>query len=339
MEYVPVREEIDSFAHARTGRSPRTMIWDVRNFYSNLERVCEEGSKFSLGYFFLVVASSLLATGGILANSVPVIIGAMCAAPFLGPSRAVCVGLAYKKWKTVVKGLIKQLFGLLAIGSTIAFLVTLAFLHLIPEIMVTPETMARTMPTLKDVGLAMFIAMSSGVAASFVLVARRKIVSEPDQQLSSVNYPRLFDVTIGVEIAISLIPPASVVGMGLAFGRFDMLHHSLGLLLVNVWGLNVGGMIVLYLWGLEPKPLQLEKKIKRIIEKTINDVIKADEISSEVILHSYKEADVHVGLYAFEISDHAYRSLAKTVSREIKKETGVANNVRIIATPVSMYTS
>jgi len=307
------------------------MIWDVRNFYSNLERVCEEGSKFSLGYFALVLASSLLATGGLLANSVPVIIGAMCAAPFLGPSRAVCVGGVYKKWKTLVKGLIKQIFGLLVIGSAISFFVALAFLRLTPEVTVTPEIMARTLPTLKDVYLATFIAIASGVAASLALVATPRIVSEPWQQL--------LDVMVGAEIAISLIPPASVVGIGLAFGRFDIFHHSLGLLLVNVWGLNVGGMIVLYLWGVEPKPLQLEKKIRGIIEKTINDVVEAYGITSEVILHSYEEADVHVGLYAFETHDHADRLLAKKVSREIKKETGVLNNVWIIVTPVRIYTS
>ncbi len=315
------------------------MIWDVKNFYSNLERVCEGGSKFSPSYFALVVASSLLATGGLLANSAPVIIGAMCAAPFLGPSRAVCVGWVYKKWKTAVKGLIKQLLGLLAIGSTIAFLVTLAFLHLIPEVTVTPETVARTIPTTRDVYLAMFIAILSGVVASLALVARRKMAAKSDQQPTSVNYNILFDVTIGVEIAISLIPPASVVGMGLAFGRFDIFHHSLGLLLVNVWGLNIGGMIILHLWGVEPKPLQLEKKIRRIIEKTINDVLRADEITSEVTLHSYKKADVNVGLCTFETPDRVYRSLAKTISKEIKKETGVSNNVKLIATPVSTYTS
>jgi uncharacterized membrane protein len=71
----------------------------------------------------------------------------------------------------------------------------------------------------------MFIAVSSGVVASFVLVARRKMVSESDQQLQAVNYAVLFDVTIGVEIAISLIPPAAVVGMGLAFGQFDIFHR------------------------------------------------------------------------------------------------------------------
>ena len=315
------------------------MIWNVRNFYSNLERVGDEGSRISFSYFVLVIVSSLFATAGLLANSVPVIIGSMCVAPFLGASRAVCIGGVYKKWKTVVKGLIKQIFGLLVIGSAIAFLVTITFSYLTPEIIATPETMARTLPTLKDVSLAMLIAVSSGIAASFVLVARPKMVSEPYQESSLFNYPRLFDVTIGVEIAISLIPPASVVGIGLALGRLDLFHHSLGLLLVNVWGLDVGGMIVLYLWGIRPEPLQLEKKIRRTIEKTINDVVKTSKMSSQIVLCSYEKVDVHIGLHAFNLPDQADRSLARAVSREIEKETGVSNNVTIIATPVRMYTS
>ncbi len=319
--------------------SQRTMIWDVRNFYSNLDRVGEEGSRFSPSFFVLVIAASLFATGGILANSLPVIIASMCVAPFLGPSRAVCIGGVYKNWKTAAKGLMKQLLGLLAIGSTIAFVATLVFLHLTPETIVTPEALAETLPTLKYVYLAMLIAMSSGVAASFVLVARPRIVSEPQQEFSLFNYPRLFDVTIGVEIAISLIPPASVVGMGLALGRFDIFCHSLGLLLVNMWGLDIGGMLVLYLCGVGPKPLQLETEIRRISEKAINGIVKAGRILSGVTLHSYQKADVHVRFYAFETLDRSHQPLAKIVSREIERETGVSNKVRIIATPVRMYTS
>lgn len=256
----------------------------------------------------------------------------MCVAPFLGPSRAVCVGGVYKKWKIVVKGLIKQLFGLLAIGSTISFLVTVVFLRLAPEIIVTPQIMARTLPTLKDIYLAMFIAIACGVAASLTLVATPRIVSKPLQEL--------FDVIVGVEIAIALIPPASVVGIGLAFGRFDVFLHSLGLLMINMLGLNIIGSIpVLYFWGVGSKPLQLEKKIRKVTGKTIKDAVKSDEISVEVILHSYEKADVHVSLHAFEIHDNADRLLAKRISEEIKKETGVSNNVRITITPVSMYKS
>jgi len=316
-------------------------VWGVRNFYSHLERVSEEGSRFSLGYFALVVMSALLATGGLLANSVVVIIGSMCVAPFLGPSRAVSVGAVYKKWNTVGKGLIKQILGLLAIGSTLAFFVTVAFSHLLPEIIVTPEIMTRTLPTLTDLYLGMFIATVSGVIGSFALVGSLKQISEPYQErprARAIHYPRLFDATIGVEIAISLIPPASVVGIGLAFGRFDMLLHSLGLLLVNVWGLNVGSIIVLSLWGVEPSPLELEKRIRKIVEKTIKDVVKVDEIIIGIVLHSCERADVYVRLYAFGIQDHEERLLAR-ISGKIEKETGVSNIVRIIFYPVRMHTS
>ena len=310
-------------------------VWGVRNFYSHLERVSEEGSEFSMGYFALVATSALLATGGLLANSVVVIIGSMCIAPFLGASRAVSVGAVYKKWNTVGKGLLKQILGLLAIGSTLAFLVTLAFSHFLPDIIVTPEIMARTLPTLKDVYLAMFIATSSGIAASLALVVTPRIVSEPWQEL--------LDAMIGVEISISLIPPASILGIGLALGLVDVSIHSFYLLLINIVGLNfIGSMSVLYLWRIEPKLLHIEKGIREITERVINKVVKTDSVLTEVVLHSYDKADVHVNLFchAFEIHEHEdLAELAKKVSREIKKETGVSNNVKIIVTPIHVYTS
>jgi uncharacterized membrane protein len=57
----------------------------ITNFYLNLEHLCEEGAKFTFCFFGLVVAAALLATGGLLANSIPVIIGSICVAPFLSP--------------------------------------------------------------------------------------------------------------------------------------------------------------------------------------------------------------------------------------------------------------
>lgn len=315
-------------------------VWGVRNFYSHLERVSEEGSRFSLGYFVLVATSALFATGGLLADNPVVVIGAMCVAPFLGPSRAVSVGVAYRKWGTVGKGLIKQILGLLAIGSTTSFLSAVALYNLLPEIVVTPEIMARTLSTITDVHLATLIAVVSGVVGSFALVGSLKHVSKRYQERPRariINYPRLFDATIGVEIAISLIPPASVLGIGIAFGRFELLLHSIGLLLINVWGLNVGSIIVLSLWGIEPSPLELEKKIRKITEETIKDVVKADEIVTGIVLHSYERADIYVRLYTSETPDQEER-LPEEISGRIE-EAGVSNNVRIIVYPVQMHTS
>jgi uncharacterized membrane protein len=78
----------------------------------------------TLGYLLMVVASAAMATGGLLMNSSAVVIGSMCVAPFLGPSRAVCIGGLFRNRKTFFKGLIKQIFGLLILGSGTAYLVT-----------------------------------------------------------------------------------------------------------------------------------------------------------------------------------------------------------------------
>ncbi|UCH32568.1 MAG: DUF389 domain-containing protein, partial [Candidatus Bathyarchaeota archaeon] len=252
----------------------------------------------------------------------------------------VSVGAVYKKWKTAGKGLIKQVLGLLAIGSTISFIVTVVFSRLLPEIIVTPEIMARMLPTLTDVHLAMFIATLSGIVSSFALIGSLKLVSEPYQErprARAIHYPRLFDATIGVEIAISLIPPASIVGIGLAFGRFDILVHSIGLLLINVWGLNIGSIVVLSLWGVEPNPLEIEKKIRKLTERIINDAVEADEIVIGIVLHGFAKADVYVRLYALGTCD--FEKLAANISRKIQNETGVSSNVRIIVYTVHMHTS
>jgi len=190
----------------------------VRNFYSTLERLCDEGSKFTLGFFALVFVATLLATGGLLANSIPVIIGSMCVAPFLGPSRSVCIGGLYRKWNAAGRGLFKQLGGLLGIGSPVGFFVTFAFLRFAPEITVTPTIIARTFPTIQSVYLSSFVALASGAAASLALIASPSIVSDARHEL--------LDVMIGAEIAVSMIPPCVCCGDRIGFRSFRHRHSS-----------------------------------------------------------------------------------------------------------------
>jgi uncharacterized hydrophobic protein (TIGR00271 family) len=287
----------------------------VGNFYLNLEHLCEEGAEFTFGYFGLVIVAALLVTGGLLANSVPVIIGSMCVAPFLGSSRAVSIGGIFRKWRTVGRGLAKQLIGLLAIGSALAFFVTLSFLRIAPEITVTPEEIARTLPTLTSIYLASFVALASGAAASLALIASPRIVSE--------TWHELLDVMIGTEIAVSLIPPAAVVGVGLAFGRFDVAIQSLALLLINLVCLNVFSIPVLYFRGVGLEPLRIEKKIRDVTEKTVKDAAEEDELFTEVILRSDERTDVFVRLQTAGIHNDVVPLLARRISEEIKKRNWV----------------
>jgi starch phosphorylase len=149
------------------------------------------------------------------------------------------------------------------------------------------------------------------------------------------------DVRIGVEIAISLIPPAAVVGIGLAFGRTDIAIQALTLLFINVVCLDViSSMPVLYFRGVRLEPLRIEKKIRDAAEKTVKDVVaEEDEIFTEVILRSDEKADVFVRLQTTGINNDVVPLLARRISEEIKKETGFSNSVKVMITPVSTYSS
>jgi hypothetical protein len=180
--------------------------------------------------------------------------------------------------------------------------------------------------------LASFVALASGAAASLTLIASPRIISESWQQL--------LDAMIGVEIAISLIPPAAVVGIGLAFDRTDIAAQALALLFINVVCLDLlGSMPILYfrVGGLEP--LRFEKKMRDSAEKTVKSIDEKAEISTEVILRSNKKADVFVSVQATGTHSDVIPLLAKKISEEIKKETEFSNNVKVMFVPVSTYSS
>ena len=92
------------------------------------------------------------------------------------------------------------------------------------------------------------------------------------------------------------------------------------------------------LWGVEPTALELEKKVRKTIEKTLNAVAKVDSIRSGIVLHSYDKAEVYIRLYTRGIPDHE-ELLPARVSKEIEEQTGVSSNVRIIVYPVHIHRS
>jgi uncharacterized hydrophobic protein (TIGR00271 family) len=218
-------------------------IWGVRNYYHKLEMQAKAGAEYNLGYFLLIIASAFLATGGLLTNNVAVIIGSMCVAPFLGPSRAVCIGGLFLDRKTFWQGLMKQLAGLFIVGVGIAFIVTAILIDTTPGIAITSEILLRAMPTGKDVVLTLMIAIAAGAGASLAFTADPHVVDQ--------HRGELLDVMIGVEIAISLMPPAAAISIGLAFGQPSIAGNAAALLIINVVALDVvGSMFILILRGL-----------------------------------------------------------------------------------------
>jgi Domain of unknown function (DUF389) len=164
------------------------------------------------------------------------------------------------------------------------------------------------------------------------LVASPGIVSESRQQL--------LEVIIGAEIAISLIPAAAVVGIGLVFGRADMAVQALALLFINLVCLDfVTSIPVLYFRGVRLEHLRIEKKIRNAAEKAVNDIAKNVEIIIEVIFQSDKKTNVIVRVQIAGINSDVVPLFAKNISERIKKETGFSNSVKVTIVPVSTYSS
>jgi len=306
-------------------------VWEVKDYFTNLEQRALSGAKINMGFVLMVVASAILATGGLLINNAAVIIGSMCVAPFLGPSRAVCIGGLFRNRKIFLGGLLKQLFGLLIIGAGVAYAITALLRASVPGVEITSEILLRSMPTTRDVILSIMIAVAAGMTASLSLTADPSIVETP--------WGQVFDAVIGVEIAISLIPPATVVGIGLAFGAPEISRNAFLLLLVNVLGLDIfGSMLMLTVRGIKRKYLDLEKKIRVVAESALTAAPGVTALGStiHVTLLADTAAKVNITVRRL-VADQVPDSLAENISALIQEKVGCRSEVSVELIPTQMY--
>ncbi len=166
----------------------------------------------SLSFFFMLALAATIATLGLIADSAPAIIGAMIIAPLMSPIMSLSYGLAvFEKW-LIIRSILTVIAGTLVVVA-LAYIITLLF-----GLRITgSEILNRTAPTLIDLG----VAVAAGAAAAFANT--RKSI------LSSIA---------GVAIAVALVPPLAVSGIGLALGRRATAEAGLSL---SEFGLYSGG--------------------------------------------------------------------------------------------------
>lgn len=177
-------------------------------------------------YWSLVCFSVVIATFGLLQNSVAVVIGAMLIAPLLQPIQGVAFSIATGNdklfWKSSIL-LIKSVI----VAILIAFLCT----FFTPIHLDTPEMLARTTPNLLD----LFIALGSSVVAFLAL-----------------RYEQLSESIGGVAMAVSLMPPLAVTGIEIGFGNVSLAWGSFFLFLTNLFAIVITGGIIFLFYGFFP---------------------------------------------------------------------------------------
>lgn len=186
----------------------------------------KENAKPSSIFIVLMVLSTLLATTGLFQSSAPVIIGAMILAPLMSPIISLSMG--------VVRGesfLINDSLKTLGFGIITALIFSSLYTYFMPLNVLTDEMRGRLNPNVLD----LMVAIISGIAGAY---ANAK--SEVAKSLA------------GVAIAVALVPPLSVTGIGFGWGSFDIAYNSFLLFLTNLVGITLSASITFVVLGYSP---------------------------------------------------------------------------------------
>jgi len=176
-------------------------------------------------HYTLVALSTIVAAGGMLRDSVAVVIGAMVIAPLIGPNIALALGTTLADGSLLRRSLTVNLLGLL-LGFALAFSIGLV-LPVDPSI---SEVAARTNVGLSDVALA----LAAGVAGT--LSVTRGIST----------------ALIGVMVAVALLPPLVALGMLMGAGYWTEAEGAGLLTLTNVVAINLAGVVTFLAQGVRP---------------------------------------------------------------------------------------
>lgn len=202
----------------------------------------EENSRFSRTYVATIVLSVLVASVGLINDSVAVIIGAMVIAPLLGPnvslSLASALGdlpLAWRSLKTGAGGMVIALA--LSFGIGMIWSVD-------PE---ANEIASRTVVGIGDV----VIALAAGSAG--VLSFTRGVSA----------------AIIGVMVAVALLPPLVNLGLLLGSGLYALAFGAMVLVIVNVICINLAGVLTFFVQGIRPRTWWEEQKAKKALRTAI----------------------------------------------------------------------
>lgn len=195
---------------------------DFRELYQQMR----ENAQVTSTFLILMVLSTLMASFGLYANSAPVIIGAMILAPLMAP--IVSLSMAFARQDDVM--LIAS-FKTLGIGFLLAIGFAMLLSFLMPLQIETAEITARLRPTLLDLGVAIL----SGIASAYAY-ARAHVAKS----------------LAGVAIAVALVPPLAVTGIGLGWFSAKVAGGALLLFLTNLAGIVFSASATFLLMGYAP---------------------------------------------------------------------------------------
>ncbi len=174
-------------------------------------------------YLLLIVGSCAIATFGLLSNSTAVIIGAMIVAPLMLPIRGLALGALIGNVSLFRQGALS-----ITIGTLLAVVISWMLGMLVALPSYGSEVLARSEPNLLDLG----IAVAAGGISGYAKVE-----------------PKIAGSLAGTAIAVALMPPVCVIGLGLAKADWSLSTGASLLYITNLLGITLSCMLTFLIAG------------------------------------------------------------------------------------------
>lgn len=211
---------------------------NLEELHAEVQRQCNVNWPFAAS---LIIATTVAATG-IVRDSTELIVASMVIAPLLGPNVALATATALGDLKLGRRALSANAVGF---GLTFVTGVVMGFIFDVP---MSADHVARRLL----IGpLDIVVAATAGAAGALAYTSGA------------------FGTVVGVMIAVALLPPLVLCGMFVGSGEFtDALGPGL-LTLANFIGINLAGVVVLFLRNVRPRRFHEQADAKRAVATAI----------------------------------------------------------------------
>lgn len=190
----------------------------------------ERYTRLSRDMLMMTLFAALIALAGLFLDNVAIVIGAMLLSPLLGPINAFAVNAnlgRIRKLTISQFSIITLLISVIALSAAVTFIAS-RFVNLPID---TGQIVIRGHASLTDIGIALTLGLAGGLAL-FIAIP---------------------EILVGVAIAVAIVPPSAVAGIGLALLNDKLFFGALILTLVYLVGLQLGSTLVLRLKGVSPR--------------------------------------------------------------------------------------
>lgn len=189
-------------------------------------------------FYIMTSLASALASLGLIMDNTAIIIGAMVLSPLIVPIIEFSLALLAFDIERFIKSLINLI---IASASTIiiAFLLgKLAILISGNTLSITNEMFVRTNPNI----FYFLVAIFSGVAGAY-----------------GYSKPKILESLTSIAIAVAIVPPLAVSGLGFSIKEYSLAYESLILFLFNLSGIFFGSILLYVILGFG-KDIEIKNK-------------------------------------------------------------------------------